>query len=80
MRAPGIKRGRRAAPATLSARLGGHVTLEAHADGKIVACFDGYSVDLGTFSAGAADRAQELRTGLPLASFASGTPNHRQGD
>ena len=59
------------APATLSARLGGHVTLEAHANGKIVACFDGYSVGLGTFSAGAADRAQDLRTGLPLASFAS---------
>ena len=29
-------------------------------------------VDLGAFSAGAADRAQELHTGLPLASFASG--------
>ena len=34
--------------------------------------FDGYSVGLGTFSAGAARRAQDLRTGLPLASFASG--------
>ena len=34
LRAPGTKRGRRAAPATLSARLGGHVTLEAHADGE----------------------------------------------
>ena len=75
MRAPGTKRGRRAAPATVSARLGGHVTLEAHADGEIVACFDGYSVGLGTFSAGAADRAQDLRIGLPLASFASGGRN-----
>jgi SagB-type dehydrogenase family enzyme len=36
------------------------------------ACFDGYSVGLGTFSAAAADRAQDLRIGLPLASFASG--------
>ena len=72
LRAPGTKRGRRAAPATLSARLGGHVTLEARADGNIVACFDGHSVGLGKFSAGAADRAQDLRTGLPLGSFASG--------
>jgi SagB-type dehydrogenase family enzyme len=71
LRAPGIKRGRRAAAPTVSARLSGHVTLEAHSNGKIVACFDGYSVGLGTFSAGAADRAQDLRMGLPLASFAS---------
>ena len=45
------------------------------ANGEIVACFDGYSVGLGTFSAGAADRAQELRTGLPLSSFASDSRN-----
>ena len=75
MRAPETKRGRRAAPPTVSARLSGHVTLEAHANGKIIACFDGYSVGLGTFSAGAADRAQDLRVGLPLSSFASGVPN-----
>ena len=66
---------RRAVPATVSARLGGRVTLEAHANGEIVACFDGYSVGLGTFSAGAADRAQNLRTGLPLASLASNSRN-----
>ncbi|MGH6813138.1 MAG: SagB/ThcOx family dehydrogenase [Methylocella sp.] len=66
---------RRAAPPTISARLGGRVTLEAHANGEIVACFDGYSLGLGTFSAGAADRAQELRIGLPLSSFASGSRN-----
>ena len=71
MRAPGTKRGRRTAPATLSARLGAHVALEARADGNIVARFDGHSVGLGKFSAGAADRAQNLRTGLPLGSFAS---------
>ena len=71
MRAPGIKSGRRAAPATVSARLGGHVTLEARSNGKIVACFDGYSVGLGSFSASAADRAQDLRKGVPLSSFAS---------
>jgi SagB-type dehydrogenase family enzyme len=75
LRAPGIKSGRRAAPPTISARLSGHVTLQAHADGEIAACFDGYSVGLGTFSVGAADRAQDLHTGLPLAAFASGARN-----
>ena len=75
LRAPGIRRGRRVAPATLSARLGGHVTLEAHSDGNIAACFDGHSVGLGKFSAGAADRAQDLRTGLPLGSFAPDSPS-----
>jgi SagB-type dehydrogenase family enzyme len=71
LRAPGTKRGQRAAPATLSARLGGHVTLETQASGEIAACFDGFSVGLGKFSASAADRAEGLRTGLPLSSFAS---------
>ncbi len=75
MRAPGPKRVRRAVPATVSARLGGRVTLEAHANGEIVACFDGYSICLGRFSADAADSAQILRTGLPLASFASNSRN-----
>ncbi|MGA9214617.1 MAG: dehydrogenase, partial [Methylocella sp.] len=65
----------RAVPATVSARLGGRVTLETHANGETVACFDGYSVGLGTFSAGVADRAQNLRAGLPLASFASNSRN-----
>jgi SagB-type dehydrogenase family enzyme len=59
------------APAPVSARLRGHVKLEAHANGEIVAGFDGYPVGLGTFSTGAGDRAQELRIGLPLSSFAS---------
>ncbi|HEY3032288.1 MAG TPA: SagB family peptide dehydrogenase [Bradyrhizobium sp.] len=45
--------------------------LETHADGSIVACFDGHSVGLGKFSARAVDSAQHLRTGLPLRSFAS---------
>ena len=66
------ERARRARP-TVSARVTGHVTLEAQANGTIIACFDGYSVDLGRFSADAAERAQDLRTGLPLAAFASGT-------
>jgi SagB-type dehydrogenase family enzyme len=74
LRAPGIKSGRRAAPATtISARLSGHVALEAHADGKIAACFNGYSIGLGTFSAAVADCAQDLRMGLSLASLASGS-------
>ena len=72
MRAPGTKRGQAAAPATLSARLVGHVTLEAHPDGHIVAGVDGHPIGLGQFSAGVAEHAQNLRAGLPLASFASG--------
>jgi SagB-type dehydrogenase family enzyme len=72
LRAPGIKTKRRAALPTLAARLCGHVALETQANGKIAACFGGYSVGLGTLSADAAHRAQDLRTGLPLASFASG--------
>jgi SagB-type dehydrogenase family enzyme len=55
----------------LSVRLVGHVTLEARADGEIVACFDGASVGLGTYSVVAAERAQDLRIGLPFGSFAS---------
>ncbi len=72
MRAPAIKRGRRAAPPTIAARLSGHVTLEPQPAGTIIASFNGYSVGLGIISPGAADRAQDLRAGLPLASFASG--------
>jgi SagB-type dehydrogenase family enzyme len=75
LRAPGSERVRRAASATVSARLRRHVTLEAHANGEIVAYFEGYSVGLGTFSAGVADRAKTLRMGLPLASVASGGAN-----
>jgi SagB-type dehydrogenase family enzyme len=56
----------------VSARLAGRVALAAQAGGEIIASFDGYAVHLGTFSAEAAERAQALRTGLPIASFASG--------
>jgi len=69
LRAPRIKSERPTAPATLLARLGGHVTIEAQTSGEIVASFDGFSVGLGKFSASAADRAQDLREGLPLSSF-----------
>jgi len=68
---PGTKRARRAEPAILSARLASHVTLERHLSGEIFAGFYGHSVGLGKFSAEAAGRAQKLRTGLPLSSFAA---------
>jgi len=61
----------RTVPAHLAARLRGHVTLEAHASGELFAYVDGYPVSIGRFSAGAAERARELRKGLPLASFSS---------
>ena len=64
---------RSAAPPNVSARLRAHVRLEAHTSGEIFAAFEGYSIRLGTFNARAAKRAQELRTGLPLRSFASGS-------
>jgi SagB-type dehydrogenase family enzyme len=75
LRAPGMKRGRWAAPATLSARLGTNITLDVRSEGEIAACFYGRSVDLGKFSAGAADCAQKLSIGLPLSSFSSGGRN-----
>jgi SagB-type dehydrogenase family enzyme len=71
LRAAPAKR-KQARPPTISARLGAHVTLQAHADGNIIARFADYSVGVGRFSPGAADRAQDLRVGLPLPSFASG--------
>ena len=72
MRAPGIKRRPRAAGPTIYVRISGGVALEARANGEIDACFHGHSVGLGTFSAAAAQRAKDLRTGLPLASLMSG--------
>ena len=70
MRSPARRttKSRRSSP-TVSARLSAHVSLEAHANGEILASFDGYLVGLGTFSAETAERAQSLRSGLPLASF-----------
>ena len=72
LRAREPRRARRAAPAAVFAQLNAHATLEVHPSGNISAGFGGYSVGLGTFSAGAARAAQELRTGLPLATFAGG--------
>jgi SagB-type dehydrogenase family enzyme len=56
----------------LSARLAGHVVLEAQPMGEIAARFYGHSVILGRFSAAASHRAQTLRAGLPLSELASG--------
>jgi SagB-type dehydrogenase family enzyme len=69
--APAPKSARSVAPRKASARLRPRIRLEAQANGEIIACFDGYSVSLGTFSAAAANRAKELRIGLPLSSFSS---------
>jgi SagB-type dehydrogenase family enzyme len=81
VRAPGTKKRHRATPATLSARLGGHVTLEPQANGRIVACFDGHSLDLGKFSARVASSARDLRVGLALRSFAPlGRANNEEID
>jgi hypothetical protein len=71
LRAPKKKPTPKAAPSILAARLSGHVALEPQADGNILAWFNGYSIGLGKFGAGAIERAQRLRDGLPLASFSS---------
>jgi len=71
LRAPKAKKGRGGAPPGLTVRLSGRVALDAQADGRIIAQVDGYSFSVGNFTAAAAKRARALRTGLPLASFAS---------
>jgi SagB-type dehydrogenase family enzyme len=70
VRAPRKKRERRITPPAISAKLGANISLEADADSNLFACFEGYSVGLGKFSADVVHRAQHLRTGLPLDSFA----------
>jgi SagB-type dehydrogenase family enzyme len=68
--APRKKSMRRQSPAILSARLDGHVMIEARSAGDVVARFNGMSLALGQFSPAAAARAKELHTGLPLAALA----------
>jgi SagB-type dehydrogenase family enzyme len=80
MRAREKRRGRGLAPPALSARLSPRVTLEVHAGGRIVAGFDGNFLGMGAFSAAAAERARDLRSGLPLASFASSRSIDRETD
>jgi SagB-type dehydrogenase family enzyme len=61
----------------LSARLLAHVALAASPDGKVVVSIEGQAFGLGTIDAGAAEHVRSLRTGLPLADFAS---SRRGGD
>ncbi|MGO9359361.1 MAG: SagB family peptide dehydrogenase [Xanthobacteraceae bacterium] len=70
MRAPAKKKGRRAAPPSISARLVSHIALAAGADGSLAAGFGNQFVPLGKYSAAAVDRAQALGAGLPLTAFA----------
>jgi thiazole/oxazole-forming peptide maturase SagD family component len=49
-------------PPTISARLSPRIT-STHADGSILACFDGHSISLGAIGPATAKRAQELRSG-----------------
>jgi SagB-type dehydrogenase family enzyme len=78
---PKTKARRKIVPPVLSARLNERFTLQAQPDGRVAAGFEGYAVELGTFSASAVKRARDLRTGLPLASFsAQGSPVDREID
>jgi SagB-type dehydrogenase family enzyme len=75
LRAPKKKSADRAAPENLSARLSAHVALDVQTSGEIVASFNGLSLSLGKVSAATAKRAQALRTGLPVSSFAAAEQN-----
>jgi len=77
VRAQRDKRGRGTVPATLSARLVGHVTLQADPNGRVAASIEGQVFGLATLSPPGLARAQDLRTGLRLAAVASG---RRAGD
>jgi SagB-type dehydrogenase family enzyme len=69
VRTPREKSIKKIAP-VIAARLNRHFSLRMQADGNIAAFQSDYSVGLGKFSAAAMDRARDLTTGLPLASFA----------
>jgi SagB-type dehydrogenase family enzyme len=58
------------APAVLSARLNPQVSLLAQPGGGLAACFNDYSIELGTFSAPAIAQAEAVYDGLPLSFFA----------
>jgi SagB-type dehydrogenase family enzyme len=70
LRAGRSKKRRKVATPILSARLNDRITLETRDDGSIAAVLDGYPIEMGQFSAKAAERAHDLAAGLPLASFA----------
>jgi SagB-type dehydrogenase family enzyme len=69
---------RSSASPCLAARLNAEVTLEAMADGNVVARFEGYAQGFGQFSPAIAKRIGELRTGLDLASVARGQKADRE--
>ena len=71
MRAPKATRARRAGPRTVSVRLSAQAELKARPDGHIFVHLEGYSHDLGWFSAGAGKRVLMLHKGVPLASLGS---------
>jgi SagB-type dehydrogenase family enzyme len=71
LRAPKKKNAGRAAPEDISVRLSAHVTLDTQASGQVTASFNGFSLGLGRIGGASAKRAQALRTGLPLRSFAA---------
>jgi SagB-type dehydrogenase family enzyme len=56
----------------VAARLNAQVTLEAEADGNVVARLKGYTQGLGKFSQTTLERLRQFRTGLPLTSIGSG--------
>ena len=80
LRTPIKKAGSRTALSRIAARLSARIALETQSDGSLAACFDGYSVSLGKFSAGATKRARQLRTGMPLGSFSRSSPADQEID
>jgi SagB-type dehydrogenase family enzyme len=72
--ASGKNKGGKTTAPVVAARLNAHVSLEAQADGNVVARFEGYvqGQGLGKFTPATLKRLGELRTGLPLASIARG--------
>lgn len=64
----------------IAARLSHHFSLQMQPDGNVSASLGDYSVSLGQFSAAAMDRARNLATGLPLASFAGKSALARELD
>jgi SagB-type dehydrogenase family enzyme len=63
------KRGQKAAPPVLVARVNEQVALEVYASGKVGTYVDGYAFEIGMISPGSVKRAQELSQGLPVGSF-----------
>jgi SagB-type dehydrogenase family enzyme len=63
------KRGQKAAPPVLVARVNEQVALEVYANGKVGTYVDGYAFEIGMISPGSVKRAQGLSEGLPVGSF-----------